>query len=87
MGVFSALVLFAMVWSMVMLVMLQVGVTTQGDLGRRDHGTQASAPETVGLKRRLLIATAIAVPLWGLLVWLIVSGIVGIDSLPRLSTD
>ena len=85
MGVFSALVLFAMIWAMVMLIMLQVGVTTQGDLGYRDHGTQASAPETVGLKRRLLISTAIALPLWGLLIWLIVSGLIGIDSLPRLN--
>ena len=85
MGVFSAFVLFAMIWAMVMLVMLQVKITTQGDLGYRDHGTQASAPETVGLKRRLLWATVIAVPIWALLVWLILSGLIGIDSLPRLS--
>lgn len=84
-GVFSAIVLFAMIWAMVMLVLLQTNVTTQGDTGRRVDGTHASAPETVGLKRRLLWATGIAVALWLPLVWLIVSGLITIDTLRWLT--
>ncbi|MEL7183865.1 MAG: DUF1467 family protein [Pseudomonadota bacterium] len=85
MTVFSAFVLFAMVWAMVMLIMLQTNVRTQGDDGQRVEGTHASAPTSVGLKRRLLIATSIAVALWAPLVWIIVSGLIGIDDLRRIT--
>ena len=74
-GPFSAFVLFAMVWAMVMLVMLQTNVRTQGDDDERVPGTHASAPQTVGLKRRMAWATVIAVAIWAPLVWLIVSGL------------
>jgi predicted secreted protein len=85
MGWFSALVVLAMVWSMVMLVLLQTGLTTQGDRGARLHGTHASAPEGFRLKPRLWLATAIALPIWALLVWLITSGLVTIDTLRWLT--
>ncbi|KIT15823.1 DUF1467 family protein [Jannaschia aquimarina] len=80
-GWFSAFVLFAMVWAMVMLVLLQTGVTTQGDEGRKLSGTHASAPVAVGLKRRLWLATGIALVIWVPLCWLIVSGLITIDGL------
>ncbi|WP_308916456.1 DUF1467 family protein [Jannaschia sp. LMIT008] len=81
MSIFSAVVVFAMVWAMVMLILLQTGVRTQGDTGSRVEGTHASAPEFVGLKRRLWRATWIAFLIWAPLVWLIVSGLIGIDDI------
>ena len=80
-GVFSAFVLFAMIWAMVFLIGLQVGQDTQGDRGARLHGTHASSPAEFRLGRRLVWATVIAVLLWAPLVWLIVSGIVTIDGI------
>lgn len=85
MPIFSAFVLFAMVWSMVMLILLQTNVRTQGDEGKRVEGTHASAPTSVRLRRRMAIATIIALAIWGPLVWAIVSGFVGIDDLRRLT--
>lgn len=82
-GPFSAFVLYAMVWAMVMLVLLQTGVRTQGDSGQQVQGTHLSAPEAVGLKRRLWRATWIAFLLWVPLVWFILSGMIGIDDLRR----
>jgi len=84
-GPFSAFVLYAMVWSMVMLIMLQTNVRTQGDDGRRVEGTHASAPLSVGLKRRAAWATLIALAIWGPLVWLIVSGAITMDGIRRLT--
>lgn len=84
-GPFSAFVLYAMVWAMVMLILLQTGVRTQGDEGRRVEGTHLSAPEIVGLKGRLWRATWIALLIWGPLVALIVSGAVGMDELRWLT--
>ena len=84
-GPFSAFVLYAMVWAMVMLVMLQTNVRTQGDDGERVHGTHASAPQTVGLKRRMLWATGIAFVLWAPLVWLILSGLITMEGLRALT--
>ena len=84
-GPFSAFVLYAMVWAIVMLILLQTNVRTQGDEGRRVDGTHASAPTSVGLKRRLLWATGIAFAIWAPLCWLIVSGMVGIDDLRRIT--
>ena len=84
-GPFSAFVLFAMVWAMVMLVMLQTNVRTQGDDGERVEGTHLSAPQTVGLKRRMLWATVIALAIWAPLVWLILSGLITIDGLRALT--
>ena len=84
-GPFSAFVLFAMVWAMVMLVMLQTNVRTQGDDGERVEGTHLSAPQSVGLKRRMAWATVIAVAIWAPLVWLILSGLITIDGLRAIT--
>ena len=84
-GPFSAFVLYAMVWAMVMLILLQTNVRTQGDDNERVHGTHASAPQTVGLKRRLWWATGIAFLIWAPLVWFILSGTLGIDDLRRIT--
>ncbi|MEM9796862.1 MAG: DUF1467 family protein [Pseudomonadota bacterium] len=85
MSIFSALVVFAMVWAMIMLIMLQVGLVTQGDRGARLHGTHASSPEEFKLGRKVLITTALAVPIWIGLIWLITSGTITIDTLRWLT--
>ncbi|WGH79905.1 DUF1467 family protein [Jannaschia ovalis] len=81
MSIFSAFVVFAMVWAMVFLLMLQLGQDTQGDRGERVPGTHSSSPADFRLGRKLFIATAIALVIWGVLIWLITSGLITIDSL------
>ncbi len=83
MGIFSAFVLFAMIWAMVFLIGLQVGQDTQGDRGERVPGTHVSSPAEFNLWRRVGIATAITLVLWVPLVWFIMSGTLSIDDLRR----
>ncbi|CTQ31496.1 DUF1467 family protein [Jannaschia rubra] len=83
MSVFSAFVVFAMVWAMVFLIGLQVGQDTQGDRGERVPGTPLSSPAEFRLWRRVFWATVISLVIWGALVWFILSGIVTIEDLRR----
>lgn len=84
MGVFSAIVVFMMIWAMVFLLGLQIGQDTQGDRGKVSLGTHASTPANpIGVWRRIGWATAIAFVLWTPLIWFIVSGVLTIDDLRR----
>ncbi len=84
MSVFSAIVVFMMIWAMVFLLGLQVGQDTQGDRGSVSLGTHASTPANpIRVWRRIGWATAIAFVLWVPLIWFIVSGSLTIDDLRR----
>ncbi|TFL18777.1 DUF1467 family protein [Jannaschia formosa] len=86
MGVFSAFVVFAMIWAMVFLIGLQVGQSTQGDAGRVTQGTHASTPAApIRVYRRMGWATVITLLIWAPLVWFIASGQIGIDDLRRIT--
>lgn len=84
MSVFSAIVVFMMIWAMVFLLGLQVGQRTQGDEGRVLMGSHASTPaQPIGVWRRMAWATAITFVLWVPLIWFITSGNLTIDDLRR----
>lgn len=67
MGITSALVLFAVIWSMTFLIILPIRVQTQGDLGEIVPGTHAGAPEVHNLRKKAWITTAISLVLWGVI--------------------
>lgn len=71
MGVTSALVLFAVIWSLMFLIILPIRVKTQGDLGEIVPGTHAGAPEVHNIGKKAKITTVLS-----LVVWAIVSGII-----------
>ena len=74
MTITGAFVLFAMIWFMVFLVMLQIGHHTQGDAGKVVPGTPPGAPAGFVVRRKAWRATLITLPLWAVLVGVIVSG-------------
>ena len=74
MGITSAIVLFAVIWFMTFLIVLQIRVKTQGDLGEIVPGTHAGAPEVHNLKKKAWITTAISVVLWAVIAGVILSG-------------
>ncbi len=87
MGVFSALVLFAMIWFVTLLVVLVIRQPSQAETGQVVRGTHAGAPADPQLKRRVVITTAISFMFWVPLVWIIASGrftIEDIDVIRRL---
>lgn len=84
MSVFSAVVVFMMIWAMVFMLGLQVGQKTQGDQGRVSVGTHASTPaQPIRVWRRIAWATGITLLLWVPLIWFITSGNLTIDDLRR----
>lgn len=81
MGITSALVLFAVIWSMVFLIALPIRVKTQGDLGEIVPGTHAGAPEVHNLGKKARITTVVSLVLWAIIAGIILSGKISIRDL------
>jgi predicted secreted protein len=81
MGVTSALVLFAVIWSMTFLIVLPIRVKTQGDLGEIVPGTHAGAPEVHNIGKKAKITTAISLVLWVIIAGTILSGAISVRDL------
>jgi predicted secreted protein len=65
MSITGAIVLFAVIWFVTLLVLLPIGLRTQGEAGDVVPGTPASAPADAMIGRKLLWTTAVTVVLWG----------------------
>lgn len=95
MGPVSAIVLFAVVWSMVFFVVLPLRMRSQGDAGEIVPGTHASAPADAQIGRKAKITTYWAVPIWAIIAGTILSGAITIRDLdwfdrmatPEVSAD
>jgi len=78
MTITAALVLFAVIWFLTLLVVLPVRIKTQGDLGDIVPGTHAGAPEVHHMKKKIWITTGISIVLWAIIAGIIVSGIISV---------
>ncbi|WP_424831243.1 DUF1467 family protein [Ruegeria sp.] len=76
MTITAALVLFAVIWFLTLLVVLPVRIKTQGDLGDIVPGTHAGAPEVHHMRKKLWITTGITIVLWAIIAGIILSGII-----------
>ncbi|GFE50591.1 hypothetical protein So717_23440 [Roseobacter cerasinus] len=81
MGVTSALVLFAVIWSMTFLIVLPIRVQTQGDLGEIVPGTHAGAPEVHNLRKKAWITTWISLVLWAIIASIIIFEVITVRDL------
>jgi len=81
MPVFSAIVIFAFVWFITLLVVLPLRMTTQGEAGDVTPGTPASAPANPQFRKRLIITTIVATPIWAIIVATITSGSITLDDI------
>ncbi|EEE36629.1 hypothetical protein RKLH11_462 [Rhodobacteraceae bacterium KLH11] len=78
MTITAALVLFAVIWFMTLLVVLPVRIKTQGDLNNIVPGTHAGAPEVHHMKKKMWITTGISVVLWAIIAGIIISGVISV---------
>ncbi|EEX09981.1 conserved hypothetical protein [Ruegeria lacuscaerulensis ITI-1157] len=78
MTITAALVLFAVIWFLTLLVVLPVRIKTQGDLGDIVPGTHAGAPEVHHMKKKIWITTGISIILWAIIAGIIVSGVISV---------
>ena len=74
MAITSALVLYAVLWFLTLLIVLPIRLKTQGDVGEIVHGTHAGAPHEPQMKKRVLITTAVSFVLWVIIASIIISG-------------
>ncbi|MBW4706263.1 DUF1467 family protein [Roseobacter sp. YSTF-M11] len=81
MGITSALVLFAVIWSMTFLVVLPIRVQTQGDIGKVVPGTHAGAPEVHNLRKKAWVTTAISLVLWAIISSIIIFEVITVRDL------
>jgi len=81
MGITSALVLFAVIWSLLFLIILPIRVKTQGDLGEIVPGTHAGAPEVHNIGKKAKITTVISLVLWAIISTIILSGAITVRDL------
>lgn len=81
MGVTSALVLFAVIWSLMFLIILPIRVKTQGDLGEIVPGTHAGAPEVHNVAKKAKICTVLSLILWGIITTIILSEVITVRDL------
>ncbi len=78
MTITAALVLFAVIWFMTLLIVLPIRIKTQGDMGDIVPGTHAGAPEVHHMKKKMWITTGISVVLWAIIAGIIVSGVISV---------
>ena len=81
MAITSALVLFAVIWFMSLLIALPLRMKSQGDVGEVVPGTPASAPVDPMIGKKMIWVTVITVVLWVPLVAFIISGVVSIHDI------
>lgn len=81
MAITSAIVLYAVIWFMTLLVALPIGMRTQGDENDVVPGTPESAPANLRLGRKMIWVTIITTVLWAPLVAFILSGTLTIKDL------
>jgi len=89
MAITSAIVLFAVIWFLALLIVLPLRLQTQGDLGKVEYGTHAGSPENPQMKKRFLVTTVAAVIVWVFVVGSILSGFFSIrdfDWFNRMAT-
>jgi len=78
MTITAALVLFAVIWFMTLLIVLPIRIKTQGDLGDIVPGTHAGAPEVHHMKKKIWVTTGISVVLWAIIAGIIISGVISV---------
>ena len=78
MTITAALVLFAVIWFLTLLIVLPVRIKTRGDLGDIVPGTHAGAPEVHHMKKKMWITTGISVVLWAIIAGIILSGLISV---------
>jgi predicted secreted protein len=89
MGPVSALVLFAVIWTLVFFIVLPLRLETQGEAGDVVPGTHASSPADFSFKRKAKITTYWAFPIWAVIAGVLLSGAItirDIDWFERMST-
>lgn len=81
MGITSAIVLFAVIWFMSFLVILPLGLRTQGEEGNIVPGTHGSSPANLNMRRKVKLTSISAIIIWIVVAGTILSGMITVRDL------
>lgn len=81
----SGLVLFVMIWAMTFFVAIPIRLQTQGEAGNVVPGTHHGSPARHNLKKKAWITTAVAIVIWAIAAWCILSGAITLDDIDLFS--
>lgn len=84
MNLFSAFVVWLIIWWLVLFIILPIGIRGQAEEGDIVKGSEPGAPHTLDIKRKFIQTTIIASALWVLTCILIVSGVIDWNMLQSL---
>ncbi|WP_324755091.1 DUF1467 family protein [Roseovarius sp. Pro17] len=74
MGPVTGVVLYVVIWVMTFFVAIPIRLQTQGEAGNIVPGTHHGSPENHNLKKKAWITTAVALVIWALVAWIILTG-------------
>ena len=84
MNLFSAFVVWLIIWWLVLFIVLPIGIRGQAEENDIVKGTEPGAPHTLNIKRKFVQTTIIASIIWVFVCALILSGLVNWDMLGNL---
>jgi len=81
MSLFSAFVVFLLIWWITLFGVLPMGVRGQAEENDIVNGSEPGAPVTSNIKRKFVITTIIATIIWGIVCTVIITGAISWDQL------
>lgn len=81
MGVVTGLVLYLIIWVVTFMTVLPIRIQTQGESGEIVPGTHSGSPAQHHLKKKALIATAVAAVIWGIVATIIITGAITLEDI------
>jgi len=81
MNLFSAFVVWLIIWWLTLFLILPIGIRGQAEEGDIVEGSEPGAPHKLDIKRKFVQTTLIASVLWVLVCLLIISGVISWDTL------
>jgi len=80
-NIFSAFVVWLIIWWLTLFIILPIGIRGQAEEGDIVEGTEPGAPHQLNIKRKFIQTTIIATVLWVLVCILILTGVIDWDML------
>jgi predicted secreted protein len=84
MNLFSAFVVWLIIWWLTLFIILPIGIRGQAEEGDVVEGTEPGAPHKLDIKKKFIQTTIIGTILWALTCGLIISGIIDWTMLQNL---
>jgi len=83
MNLFSAFVVWLIIWWLVLFIILPIGIRGQAEEGDIVEGSEPGAPHSLDIKKKFIQTTVAASVLWLLTCLLIISGVISWDMLAK----